>query len=106
MESRVKVFISQPMNGKSDEEILQERINAVDKIKELTGKEVEILDSFHSDYDLDHGCIPLKYLAKSLVILADADVIYFCRDWEKYRGCKIEHLCAIDYSVGKVMYGC
>lgn len=38
-------------------------------------------------------------LGKSLELLADADVVYFAKDWEKYRGCKIENVCAVEYGI-------
>lgn len=41
-----KLFISQPMKGKSDEEILQERECAIESAKEYCGEEVEVIDSF------------------------------------------------------------
>lgn len=37
----MKLFISQPMKGKTDEEILAERENAISKFKN-----VEVIDSF------------------------------------------------------------
>ena len=41
-----KLFISQPMNGKSDEQILKEREEAVREAKIVCGEEVELIDSF------------------------------------------------------------
>lgn len=36
-----KLFISQPMKGKSDEDILAEREKAIHEVEELLGKPVE-----------------------------------------------------------------
>lgn len=33
---------------------------------------------------------------------ANADIAYFCKDWDKYRGCRIENTCAKEYGI-KVM---
>lgn len=41
-----KLFISQPMQGKSKEEILAERKVAICQAKEAVGDEVEIIDSY------------------------------------------------------------
>ena len=30
---------------------------------------------------------------------ATADIAYFAKDWDKYRGCKIEHTCATEYGI-------
>nr|DAQ19573.1 MAG TPA: protein of unknown function (DUF4406) [Caudoviricetes sp.] len=94
----MKLFISQPMKGKTDEQILKERDIAIQEVKELVGDDdVEIIDSFFKD--APHDTRPLWYLGKSLELLSTADVAYFAKDWDKYRGCKIEHICAIEYGV-------
>ena len=95
----IKIFISQPMRGKTDDEILKAREKAIEAIKEYHGDEIQILDSYFSDYDPENGCIPLKYLAKSLEILADADIAYFLKGWQDARGCRIENECAIEYGI-------
>ena len=46
----MKIFISQPMNGKEAEEIQRERDIAIFKLKAKYGKEVEIIDSFVKDF--------------------------------------------------------
>ena len=68
-----KIFISQPMNGKSKEEILAARNNMIAKASEKLGDEVEVIDSYFKDYGPKNGCIPLKYLSKAFELLADAD---------------------------------
>ena len=92
-----KLFISQPMRDKTDEEILAERERAIESAKEHLGEDVEVIDSFFKD--APHDAKPLWYLAKSLELLATADVAYFCKDWDKYRGCRIENTCAIEYGI-------
>ena len=85
----MKVFISQPMNGKSEEEILEERKYAIADAKRRFsgfGDDVEIIDSYLEDYNPTGGCIALKYLAKSIELLADADVAYFMKGWKDARG--------------------
>lgn len=94
-----KLFISQPMNGKTEEEILAVREKAIESAKRNLGEDVEVIDSYFEDYNPENGCVPLKYLAKSLELLADADVAYFAKGWEDARGCKIENACAIAYGI-------
>lgn len=93
----MKVFISQPMRDKTDEQIKEERAKAVSRIKEKYNQDVEIIDSFFEN--APHNAKPLWFLGKSLELLANADIAYFCKDWEKYRGCKIEHTCAKEYGI-------
>ena len=94
----MKIFISQPMKDKTDEEILRERQVAIDSVKEkFPGEEIEIIDSFFRD--APHDARPLWFLGKSLELLSTADVAYFCKGWENARGCKIENTCAIEYGI-------
>ena len=92
-----KLFISQPMRDKTDEEIIAERERAIESAKKHLGEDVEVIDSFFKD--APHDAKPLWYLAKSLELLSTADIAYFCKDWDKYRGCKIENTCAIEYGI-------
>lgn len=104
----VKIFISQPMGGRTKEEILSERSKAISILKndiEFLGQNIEIADSYFENYKPDNGCVPLKHLAKSIELLADADILLCIGDWENARGCKIEHECAKEYGI-KIMYQC
>ena len=91
-----KLFISQPMRGKTDDEILAERANAIQCAKDALGDEVEVIDSFFQGADMTH---PLEYLGESLKLLAKADLAYFAPGWNKARGCVIEHACAVQYGI-------
>lgn len=92
-----KLFISQPMRGKSKEEILAERKAAICQAKEAVGDEVEIIDSYFENAPACNR--PLWFLGESLKLLATADIAYFATGWEGARGCKIEHICAEEYGV-------
>ena len=96
----MKVFISQPMRGKIDEEILNERNQVIEKIKSQY-EDVEIIDSYFEDYNPEDGNVALKYLSKSIELLADADLAVFIKDWGQNRGCRIEHLCCVNYGIDR-----
>ena len=91
-----KVFISQPMRGKSKDEILTERNRITKEIQNLIGNH-EVLDTYFDDFG--EGSKPLQYLAKSLFMLADADCAYFAQGWQDARGCRIEHDSAVAYYI-------
>ena len=91
-----KLFISQPMRGKTDEETLAERADAVQAARDALGEEVEVIDSFFGTSDMSHA---LEYLGESLKLLAKADIAYFAPGWRDARGCKIEHACADAYGI-------
>lgn len=94
----IKIFISQPMADKTDEQILMERCRAVQTIREKYGKEdVKVLDSFFQG--APHNAKPLWFLARSIMILSQADVAYFIGDWRNYRGCKAENMLAHEYGI-------
>ncbi|MDR3243557.1 MAG: DUF4406 domain-containing protein [Elusimicrobiota bacterium] len=91
----MKVIISQPMKGKSEQQVREERASLV---KAIEAKGDTVVDTVFPDVT-GKGNIPLKYLAKSLEFIADADVVVFMDGWENARGCKIEHQCCIDYGI-------
>lgn len=92
-----KIFISQPMKGKTNEEIKKEREIIIEQIdKKLNGEPFEVMDTVFDDFD---GATPLKFLAKSLMVMAEADAVYFADGWRDTRGCRIEKRCAIAYDL-------
>ena len=92
-----KLFISQPMRDKTDEEIKKEREVAIETAKKAIGEDVEVIDSFFEKAPVDVS--PLWFLGKSLQLLAKADIAYFAPGWEDARGCKIENICAKEYGI-------
>ena len=92
-----KLFISQPMRDRSDEEIKAERDEIVKKVIDRFCCDVEVIDSFFENAPYDAR--PLWFLGKSLELLSTADCVYFAEGWEDYRGCRIEHECAVQYGI-------
>lgn len=100
----MKAMLSQPMAGKTDEEIIQTRERAIRILKE---KGYEIVNTLFTDewYDQENmkkrGVvqIPLCFLAKSLENMSLCHAAYFCKGWEKARGCRLEHEVAVAYGV-------
>lgn len=97
-----KLFISQPMRGKTDEEIKAEREEAIREVERQLGEKVEVIDSFFEG--APHDAKPLWFLGKSLELLSQADIAYFCRGWRDYRGCRIENACAVEYGIERREY--
>ena len=64
-----KLFISQPMRGKTDEEILAERKKAIESAERNLGEPVEVIDSFFQNAPVDAR--PLWFLGKSLELILD-----------------------------------
>jgi hypothetical protein len=92
-----KLFISQPMRGKTKEEIMAVREKAI-RIAELRlDEKVEVIDSYFENAPAEAR--PLWYLGKSLELLSTADVAFFAEGWDDYRGCRIENICAHEYGI-------
>lgn len=89
----MRIFISQPMYDKTDEEIKAKR----HEVEEIFGSDAEIIDSFVENVPRETS--PLWYLGEAIKKLDDADIVYFCKDWQHYRGCVIEHECAVRYGL-------
>ena len=86
----MKICISQPMNGLTDEEILKRRefnINMI-KIQLPEYVDVEFIDSFTKPDELIGNRV--KMLGHSIMLLADADVCIFLPGWMESKGCLTE----------------
>lgn len=88
----MKLFISQPMNGLSNEDIQKAREDVINKYPEY-----EVINSFFMD--APHDAKPLWFLGKSLELLSTADAAIFLDGWKNARGCRIEHDCAKEYGI-------
>lgn len=99
-----RVMICQPMNGKSDEEILETRNKAMKILNEKGYFVVNTLftSEFYNPKMMElRGVVttPLALLARSLTNMSLCHTVYFCKGWENARGCKIEHETAKAYGL-------
>ena len=99
-----KAMLSQPMAGKSDEEIAVTREKA---IADLEAKGYTVINTLFTDewYSQESmkkrgvAQVPLCFLAKSLENMSLCHAAYFCKGWESARGCRIEHAAAQAYGL-------
>ena len=99
-----RAMLTQPMAGKTDDEIKETREKA---IKTLENKGYEIVNTLFTDewYSKEKMAergvvqIPLCFLAKSLENMSLCHAAYFCKGWENARGCRIEHEAAKAYGL-------
>ena len=99
----MKVFISQPMKGKTDEEILGRRAEIVAMLHQaFPTKDIDVIDSFTKDESLkEKGSVAM--LGHSISLMADADLVIF--DWSNDRyenyhpGMEIEFQVACEYKI-------
>ena len=100
----MKAMLSQPMNGKTEEEIAatRERVTAM-----LESKGYEIVNTLFTDEWCNYESWkksggksrPLMLLAHSLLAMSFCDLAYFCEGWEHARGCRLEHAVAVAYGL-------
>ena len=87
----MKIMISQPMRGKTNEQIREERKALVEK---LESQGHEVIDTV---LDISENKSPIYYLSKSIELLDKADGVVFMKGWQEARGCRIEHIIAYEY---------
>lgn len=98
----MKIFISQAMNGLTNEEIEYTRNKAIEILRNYYSKEnIEILDSFFKD--TPHEAKPLWYLGEAIKLMSTADLVVFINSatvqWADARGCKIEYKLCVEYKM-------
>lgn len=89
----MKIFLSHPMTGLTQQEILNLRHTAIVKIKEKYNN-ATIIDSYLPEFqDTD---TPILALSNSLRLLNDADLVVFVTysnvSYTESKGCQIEEL--------------
>lgn len=89
----MKVFISMPMNGKTEEQVREE----MEAIKKDFGfSDAEFIDSIIPDHE---DKTPLECLSESIKLLDTADAAFFAKGWEEARGCRVERAVAENYNI-------
>lgn len=89
----MKIMISQPMRGKTNEQIKAERESLV---KELEKEGHEVVNTVF-DLAPEGKDEAIYYLSKSIEFISEVDGLVFMPGWENARGCRIEHQVARDY---------
>ena len=104
------IFISQPMTGRTEADIIEERGRAAKQIKKIYGDNIEICDSYRTDIERDNTEKTRIYhnhnkdvywLGESINSLSWADLIWFVDGWERSRGCRIENHIATEFGIEK-----
>ena len=100
----MKAMLSQPMAGKTKEEIISTRERAIAVLKERGYEIINTLftDEWYSQEAMMERGVenrPLCFLAKSLENMSLCHAAYFCKGWENARGCRLEHEAAKAYGM-------
>ncbi len=100
----MKAMLSQPMAGKTEQEIIDVRERAIHALGSQGYDVINTLfnDEWYSETAMnERGVVqkPIYFLAKSLKHMSLCHAVYFCKGWEKARGCRIEHDTAQAYGL-------
>lgn len=96
----MRVMISQPMNGRSEEEIKKERQEIIGKFDRM---HITVINTIFTEEAPDDCNPAVYYLGKSISAMKDIDALYMCDGWREARGCKIEYEVAKAYGI-KILY--
>lgn len=92
----MKVMISQPMRGRNEKEIKNEREEIIKKFNKM---HIEVINTLFTEEPPQNCNQAIFYLAKSINAMKDIDALYMCDNWVGARGCRIEHLVAQQYGI-------
>ena len=80
-----KLFICQPLNNKTDEDILQMKKQAIKIAKERLGEKVEIV---YDNTPAPKDAKPLWFFGKYIQLLSISDGVFFAEGWRESEACK------------------
>ena len=96
----MKVMISQPMKGREDSEIKEERNKIISKFKKM---HIDVIDTLFNDNVTGMDKPDVYLLSKSIRSIVEVDAVYFVDGWREARGCRIEHEVCKEYGI-KCLY--
>ena len=93
MNKKYRVFISQPMRGLTSDEIISTRIEFWNKNKSIFAEELKcsVKDLLLINTIFEPNRPVIELLGKSVEAMSRANMVVFMKNWEKSRGCVIEH---------------
>lgn len=110
------VFISLPMNGRSDKDIGHRLCSINGAVKQACVAkfgwkfdDIHTIDNFWHRKEPDHTGLEVQntrvfYLGGALQKIAQADAVYFDEGWEASLGCQVERFTALKYEIPVLFY--
>lgn len=95
-----RLFVSQPMHGKTEDEIIEARDKAIERLSRRLNEGFEVAESyFTEDEPKDVKNSGVYWLGKSLELLSKCDLALFIGDWYDYRGYQIKYQVCENYGI-------
>lgn len=95
-----KIMISQPMKGKTIEQIRKERLHIIDLLESKGYVVINSIMSGKIPKDVDEA---IYNLSRAIRIMSRVDGVFFMKGWKQARGCMVEHEVATLYGK-EIMY--
>lgn len=92
----MKIMISQPMTGRTPQEIWDDRKKVIASLESQGHKVIDTIFNFEGKDPYNDG---LYYMGHSILAMSEVDAVVFMKGWENSRGCKIEHDLAVKYGL-------
>lgn len=85
----MKVFLSHKMSGLTEEQVMEIRNHALEKLIRNFGNRFELIDNYHHE-DVPENAGRIWHLGTSIRMMEESDLIVFCPGWQEAKGCLIE----------------
>lgn len=97
----MKVFISLPTHGKTNEKIISE-LKAARTAISLIFPDQELTIIHNNGCIAPSGAGRLFYLGSAIQRLDGVDAVYFCKGWEEAKRCRVEHYICELYGIQRI----
>lgn len=97
-----KLFVSLPMAGLTTKEIKNKMIKYKENAERIMGEKLELIDTTIVEAPNDVKNRDVWCLGESIIMMADADVVYFGYGWRDARGCIAESVVAYRYKILRI----
>lgn len=87
------------MVGLTNDELKKYRSKVLDMIqRRYPTEKIHLINPPYPYYPYDYN-ESVWFLGKSLEYLSQVDLVFFTKNWEKTRGCVIEHMVCLNYHI-------
>lgn len=94
-----KLFVSLPMHGRQMDDVLNEREAARKDAESIVGESLILLENYAKRPGITGR---LECLGDSIMLMHQADIVYFVEGWNEHHGCRVEHEVCVEYGLDRI----